>query len=194
MRILANLAERYSEGELRTTKRQSIVLPFVRKDQVFDLWQSLEKYGLASPHQGTLAQIVACPGRDYCDLAKTVSIPIATRVQQRFDDMKKLLDIGGLNINISGCENSCAHHHIADIGLLGMQKNGEEYYQITLAGETLHETVIGKKLGPSVSSDNIIDAVETIVNVYLEHRQNQERFTEVFKRIGISPFKEKVYE
>ena len=194
MRILANLAERYSEGELRTTKRQSIVLPFVRKDQVFDLWQSLEKYGLASPHQGTLAQIVACPGRDYCDLAKAVSIPIATRVQQRFDDMKKLLDIGGLNINISGCENSCAHHHIADIGLLGMQKNGEEYYQITLAGETLHETVIGKKLGPSVSSDNIIDAIETIVNVYLEHRQNQERFTEVFKRIGISPFKEKVYE
>ncbi len=194
MRILANLADEYSTSELRTTKRQTIVFPYVRKDQVFDLWQSLEKYGLASPHQGTLAQIVACPGGDYCDLAKAVSIPIATRVQQRFDDMDKLLDIGDLNINISGCENSCAHHHVADIGLLGMQKNGEEYYQITLAGETLNETNIGKKLGPSVSGDVVVDAVEEIVNVYLDNRKEEERFTDVFKRIGIKPFKEKVYE
>ena len=194
MRILADLADEYSESELRTTKRQTIVFPYVRKDQVFDLWQSLEKYGLASPHQGTLAQIVACPGGDYCDLAKAVSIPIATRVQQRFDDMDKLLDIGDLNINISGCENSCAHHHVADIGLLGMQKNGEEYYQITLAGETLHETNIGKKLGPSVSGNVVVDVVEEIVNVYLDNREEEERFTDVFKRIGIKPFKEKVYE
>ena len=194
MRILADLADEYSASELRTTKRQTIVFPYVRKDQVFDLWQSLEKYGLASPHQGTLAQIVACPGGDYCDLAKAVSIPIATRVQQRFDDMDKLLDIGDLNINISGCENSCAHHHVADIGLLGMQKNGEEYYQITLAGETLNETNIGKKLGPSVSGDVVVDAVEEIVNVYLDNREEEERFTDVFKRIGIKPFKEKVYE
>ena len=194
MRILADLADQYSYSELRTTKRQTIVFPHVRKDQVFDLWQSLEKYGLASPHQGTLAQIVACPGGDYCDLAKAVSIPIATRVQLRFNDMDKLLDIGNLNINISGCENSCAHHHVADIGLLGMQKNGEEYYQITVAGETLHKTVIGKKLGPSVSGDNVVDAVEDIVNVYLDNREEEEKFTEVFKRIGIKPFKEKVYE
>jgi len=194
MRILADLADQYGYSELRTTKRQTIVFPYVRKDQVFDLWQSLEKYGLASPHQGTLAQIVACPGGDYCDLAKAVSIPIATRVQQRFDDMDKLLDIGDLNINISGCENSCAHHHVADIGLLGMQKNGEEYYQITVAGETLHKTVIGKKLGPSVSGDNVVDAVEDIVNVYLDNREEEEKFTEVFKRIGMKPFKEKVYE
>lgn len=194
MRILADLADQYSYSELRTTKRQTIVFPHVQKNQVFDLWQSLEKYGLASPHQGTLAQIVACPGGDYCDLAKAVSIPIATRVQQRFDDMDKLLDIGDLNINISGCENSCAHHHVADIGLLGMQKNGEEYYQITVAGETLHKTVIGKKLGPSVSGDNVVDAVEDIVNVYLDNREEEEKFTEVFKRIGIKPFKEKVYE
>ena len=194
MRILADLADEYSVSELRTTKRQTIVFPYVRKDKVFDLWQSLEEYGLASPHQGTLAQIVACPGRDYCDLAKAVSIPIATRVQQRFDDMDKLLDIGDLNINISGCENSCAHHHVADIGLLGMQKNGEEYYQITLAGETLHETNIGKKLGPSVGGDVVVDAVEEIVNVYLDNREEEERFTDVFKRIGIKPFKEKVYE
>jgi len=194
MRILADLSDQYGYSELRTTKRQTIVFPHVRKDQVFDLWQSLEKYGLASPHQGTLAQIVACPGGDYCDLAKAVSIPIATRVQQRFDDMDKLLDIGDLNINISGCENSCAHHHVADIGLLGMQKNGEEYYQITVAGETLHKTVIGKKLGPSVSGDNVVDAVEDIVNVYLDNREEEEKFTEVFKRIGIKPFKENVYE
>jgi len=194
MRILADLADQYSYSELRTTKRQTIVFPHVRKDQVFDLWLSLEKYGLASPHQGTLAQIVACPGGDYCDLAKAVSIPIATRVQQRFDDMDKLLDIGDLNINISGCENSCAHHHVADIGLLGMQKNGEEHYQITVAGETLNKTVIGKKLGPSVSGDNVVDAVEDIVNVYLDNREEEEKFTEVFQRIGIKPFKESVYE
>ena len=108
--------------------------------------------------------------------------------------MDKLLDIGDLNINISGCENSCAHHHVADIGLLGMQKNGEEYYQITVAGETLYKTVIGKKLGPSVSGDNVVDAVEDIVNVYLDNREEEEKFTEVFKRIGMKPFKEKVYE
>jgi len=191
---LADLADQYSYSELRTTKRQTIVFPHVRKDQIFDLWQSLEKHELASPHQGTLAQIVACPGGDYCDLAKAVSIPIATRVQQRFDDMDKLVDIGDLNINISGCENSCAHHHVADIGLLGMQKNGEEHYQITIAGETLHKTVIGKKLGPSVSGNNVVDAVEDIVNVYLDNREEKEKFTEVFNRIGIKPFKEKVYE
>ena len=193
MRILAKLADQYSSSEIRTTKRQTMVFPFVRKDQVFDLWKALEENDLASPHEGTLAQIVACPGRDYCDLAKAVSIPIATRVQERFNDMNKLLDIGDLKINISGCENSCAHHHIADIGLLGMQKKGEEYYQITLAGETLHETNIGKKLGPSVSSETIVDAVESIVNVYIDQRQNEEKFTDVFKRIGIEPFKEKVY-
>ena len=193
MRILAKLADEFSSGEIRTTKRQTIVFPFVRKDQIFHLWKSLEQYDLSSPHQGTLAQIVACPGRDYCDLAKAVSIPIATRVQERFNDMNRLLDIGDLKINISGCENSCAHHHIADIGLLGMQKNGEEYYQITLAGETLHETNIGKKLGPSVSGETIVDAVEDIVNVYIDNRQQEEKFTDVFKRIGITPFKEKVY-
>ena len=193
MRILAKLADQYSSREIRTTKRQTIVFPFVRKDEVFDLWKSLEEYDLSSPHQGTLAQIVACPGRDYCDLAKAVSIPIATRVQERFNEMNKLLDIGDLNINISGCENSCAHHHIADIGLLGMQKNGEEYYQITLAGETLHETNIGKKLGPSVSSETVVDAVENIVNVFIDNRKSEEKFTDVFKRIGIEPFKEKVY-
>ena len=193
MRILAKLADQYSSSEIRTTKRQTIVFPFVRKDEVFDLWKSLEEYDLSSPHQGTLAQIVACPGRDYCDLAKAVSIPIATRVQERFNEMNKLLDIGDLNINISGCENSCAHHHIADIGLLGMQKNGEEYYQITLAGETLHETNIGKKLGPSVSSETVVDAVENIVNVFIDNRKSEEKFTDVFKRIGIEPFKEKVY-
>ena len=193
MRILATLADQFSSSEIRTTKRQTIVFPFVRKDKVFNLWESLEKYDLASPHQGTMAQIVACPGRDYCSLAKAVSIPIATRVQERFNDMKKLLDIGDLKINISGCENSCAHHHIADIGLLGMQKNGEEYYQITLAGETLHETNIGKKLGPSISGEGIVDAIEKIVNVYIDNRKINEKFTDVFKRIGIEAFKEKVY-
>jgi sulfite reductase (NADPH) hemoprotein beta-component len=193
MRMLADLADKYSNSELRTTKRQNLVFPYVRQNQVFELWQELAKNSLASPHQGTLAHVVACPGGDYCDLAKAVSIPIAQQVQQRFDDMDKLYDIGPININISGCENSCAHHHISDIGLLGLKKNEQEFYQITLAGETLHETAIGRKLGRSIAGAEVVDAIEDIVNIYLDSREEGENFVDVFKRIGITPFKEKVY-
>ncbi|MGE4570769.1 MAG: nitrite/sulfite reductase, partial [Gammaproteobacteria bacterium] len=193
MRMIADLADKYSNSELRTTKRQNLVFPYVRQDQVHALWQELEKNDLASPHNGTLAHVVACPGGDYCDLAKAVSIPIAQQVQQRFDDMDKLFDIGPININISGCENSCAHHHISDIGLLGLKKNEQEFYQITLAGETLQETVIGRKLGRSIAGAEVVDAIEDIVNIYLDNREEGENFVDVFKRIGITPFKEKVY-
>ena len=193
MRMIADLADQYSRSELRTTKRQNLVFPHVRNDEVHLLWKALEENDLASPHQGTLAHVVACPGADYCDLAKAVSIPIAQRVQQRFDDLDKLFDIGPININISGCENSCAHHHIADIGLLGLKKNEEEFYQITLAGETLHETAIGRKLGRSISGEEVVDAIEKIVHLYLENREEEENFVDVFKRIGIAPFKERVY-
>ena len=193
MRMIANLADKYSNSELRTTKRQNLVFPYVRKDQVHALWQALSENDLASPHQGTLAHVVACPGADYCDLAKAVSIPIATQVQKRFDDLDKLYDIGPININISGCENSCAHHHIADIGLLGLKKNEEEFYQITLAGETLNETAIGRKLGRSIAGAEVVDAIEDIVNIYLEQRAEGENFVDAFKRIGIAPFKEKIY-
>jgi len=193
MRMIADLADKYSNSELRTTKRQNLVFPYVRQDQVYALWQELEKSDLASPHNGTLAHVVACPGADYCDLAKAVSIPIAQQVQQRFDDMDKLYDIGPININISGCENSCAHHHISDIGLLGLKKNEQEFYQITLAGETLQETVIGRKLGRSIAGAEVVDAIEDIVNIYLDNREEGENFVDVFKRIGIASFKEKVY-
>lgn len=193
MRMISDLADQYSRSELRTTKRQNLVFPHVRNDEVYLLWKALDENDLASPHQGTLAHVVACPGADYCDLAKAVSIPIAQRVQQRFDDLDKLFDIGPININISGCENSCAHHHIADIGLLGLKKNEEEFYQITLAGETLHETAIGRKLGRSISGEEVVDAIEKIVHLYLENREEEENFVDVFKRIGIAPFKERVY-
>ena len=193
MRMISDLADKYSLSELRTTKRQNLVFPYVRNDEVHALWQALDKSDLASPHQGTLAHVVACPGADYCDLAKAVSIPIAQQVQQRFDDIDKLFNIGPININISGCENSCGHHHIADIGLLGLKKNEEEFYQITLAGETLHETAIGRKLGRSISGTEVVDAVEDIVNIYLDNREEGENFVDVFKRNGIAPFKEKIY-
>lgn len=192
MRVIADLADKYSHSELRTTKRQNLVFPYVRKDNMYALWQELKIHKLASPHLGTLADIVACPGGDYCDLANAVSIPIAQQIQKRFDDIDKLENIGSININISGCENSCAHHHIADIGLLGLKKSGEEYYQITIAGETLHNTNIGTKLGRSVSKADVVDAVETIVKVYLDNRE-EENFVNTFARIGIEPFREKVY-
>ena len=193
MRAIADFADKYSSSELRTTKRQNLVFPYVRKNQVYELWQELKKNDLASPHQGTLADVVACPGADYCDLANAVSIPIAKQVQKRFDDIDKLHDIGPININISGCENSCGHHHIADIGLLGLKKNEKEFYQITLAGENLHETVIGSKLGRSIAGIEVVDVIENIVNIYLEDREEDENFVDVFKRIGIEPFREKIY-
>lgn len=193
MRIIADLADKYSCSEARTTKRQNLVLPYVRKDNLYDLWQELKQAELASPHLGTLADIVSCPGGDYCDLANAVSIPIAQQIQKCFNDIDKLHNIGLININISGCENSCAHHHIADIGLLGLKKSGEEYYQITIAGETLDETNIGTKLGRSISKDEVVKVVKTIVGVYLNNREETESFVNAFKRIGIEPFKEAVY-
>jgi sulfite reductase (NADPH) hemoprotein beta-component len=136
---------------------------------------------------------VACPGADYCSLAKTESISVAQRVQQRFNENGILFETGELGLHISGCENSCAHHHVADIGLLGLNKGEENFYQITLGGWTKHETVLGKKIGRAVSSDNVIDAVEKIVGVYIENRKQGENFNEVFNRIGIQLFKESVY-
>lgn len=193
MRVVADLADKYSNSELRTTKRQNLVFPYIRKDKVYDLWQELKANKLASPHLGTLADVVACPGGDYCDLANAVSIPIAQQIQKRFQDIDELDAIGSININISGCENSCAHHHIADIGLLGLKKSGEEYYQITIAGETLKQTSIGKKIGRSISKKDVVDVVEKILKVYLENRKGEENFVTTFARIGLDPFKERVY-
>ncbi len=193
LRQLAKLAEYYSLGEIRTTKKQDLILPFVKNDDVFKLWYALKIYDLNSPHNNTFAHIVACPGADYCSLAKAVSISVAQRIQQRFHENNLLFEIDGLNLHISGCENSCAHHHVADIGLLGLNKGRQSYYQITLGGSTKYKTVLGKKIGRAISVYKIVDAVEDIVNVYLENKAQGENFSQVLKRIGIQIFKERVY-
>jgi sulfite reductase (NADPH) hemoprotein beta-component len=190
---VADLADRYSFGEVRNTHQQNMVLADVRQDQLFDLWQALDKLGLATPNLKLLTDIVACPGGDYCSLANAKSIPIAEAIQRRFDDLDYLHDIGELDINISGCMNACGHHHIGHIGILGVDKKGREYYQITLGGRGDKVSRIGDKMGPSFESDEVADVIEKIVNLYVEKRHDDELFIDTYERIGIEPFKESVY-
>ena len=165
--VVADLADRYSFGEVRSTHQQNMVLADVRQDQLFDLWQALDGLGLATPNLKLLTDIVACPGGDYCSLANAKSIPIAEAIQRRFDDMDYLHDLGELDINISGCMNACGHHHIGHIGILGVDKKGREYYQITLGGRGDKTSRIGDKMGPSFESDEVADVVEKIVSLYV---------------------------
>jgi sulfite reductase (NADPH) hemoprotein beta-component len=193
LKALAKLVLKYSCDEARITKKQDIVLPFVKNEDVYELWQKLNLIDLSSPHNDTFAHIVSCPGLDYCSLAKTTSIPIAKQIQNRFNENGLLFEAGNLSLHISGCENSCSHHHVADIGLLGLNKNEDAFYQITLGGNTKDDTELGKRLGRAVSQDEVIDVVEKIVKVYLANKEEEESFNKVFKRIGIAPFKDSVY-
>jgi sulfite reductase (NADPH) hemoprotein beta-component len=194
MDIVADLADEFSFKEIRVTHHQNLVLPNVRKQDLYALWQRLSAVRLAQPNVGLLSDIIACPGLDYCNLANARSIPIAQRLSRRFNDFQKLEEIGELRLNISGCINACGHHHAGNIGILGVDKQGEEFYQITLGGSSKDESSIGKIIGPAFAIDQVADAVETIVNVYLEKRSGaEERFLETVRRIGIEPFKEKVY-
>lgn len=191
---IADLAERYSFGEVRTTQQQNIVLTDVRSDDLYELWLALQRLELDTPTVGTLIDTVCCPGADFCNLANARSLPVNTAIQQRFEDLNRLYDLGDLSLRISGCINACAHHHIANIGVLGVDKNGEEFYQITLGGEAGKQSAIGKVLGPSLPMDRVAPAVERIVDVYVEKRfNNAESFGEVYQRLGKAPFKERVY-
>jgi sulfite reductase (NADPH) hemoprotein beta-component len=191
--VVADLADRYSFGELRNTHQQNMVLADVRQDQLFELWQALEALGLATPNLKLLTDIVACPGGDFCSLANAKSIPIAEAIQRRFDDLDYLHDLGELDINISGCMNACGHHHIGHIGILGVDKKGREYYQITLGGRGDKVSRIGDKMGPSFEADEVPDVIEKIVNLYVARRQDDELFIDTYERIGMEPFKEAVY-
>ena len=191
---IADLAERYSFGEVRTTQQQNIVLTDVRSDDLYELWLALQRLELDTPTVGTLIDTVCCPGADFCNLANARSLPVNTAIQQRFEDLNRLYDLGDLSLRISGCINACAHHHIANIGVLGVDKNGEEFYQITLGGEAGKQSAIGKVLGSSLPMDRVAPAVERIVDVYVENRfNNAESFGEVYQRLGKAPFKERVY-
>ena len=190
---IADLSDHYSFGEIRISHKQNIVMADVRQDQLFELWKALESEAMASHNLGLLTDVICCPGGDFCALANAKSIPIAESIQRKFDDHEELTTIGEMNLNISGCMNACGHHHVGNIGILGVDKKGEEYYQVSLGGSSKNNASLGKIIGPSFAQEEIPDVVETIVGVYKEKRNDDEKFIDTYNRIGIDPFKEKVY-
>ncbi|WP_374277004.1 nitrite/sulfite reductase [Azonexus sp.] len=194
MDTVADLADRYSFGELRISHEQNIILADVKKADLYAVWQIAKENGLATPNIGLLTGIICCPGGDFCDLANAKSIPIANAIQQRFDDLDYLFDIGEIDLNISGCMNACGHHHVGHIGVLGVDKNEAEFYQVTLGGRQGNDAKLGKVIGPSFAAEEMPDVVAKIIAVYLENRHADERFLDTLDRIGIDPFKNRVYE
>lgn len=190
---VADLAERYSFGFLRTSHEQNIILADVEQRQLHALWMELRESGFATPNIGLLTDIICCPGGDYCSLANAKSIPIAESIQRRFDDLDYLFDIGEIDLNISGCMNACGHHHVGHIGILGVDKKGEEFYQVSLGGNAARDASLGKILGPSFAQEDMADVIEKLIAVYVEQRTEEERFIDTYQRIGIDPFKERVY-
>lgn len=193
MNFIADLADKYTFGELRTTHEQNIALADVPQKDLFDVWQALEQQNMARAHIGFITDIISCPGGDFCSLANAKSIPIAEAITRRFDDLDKVYDLGHLDLNISGCMNACGHHHVGNIGILGVDKKGAEFYQITLGGNSDHDASIGDILGPSFAADAVPDVIEEILNTYLDLRTEGERFVDTYRRVGIQPFKERAY-
>ncbi len=193
MRAVADLADQFSLGEIRVSHPQNLVLPHVRKLDLVALWHALEKAGLATANIGLVTDIIACPGLDYCTLATARSIPIAQAISTRFADAERQKRIGHLEIKISGCINACGHHHAGHIGILGLDKAGKEFYQVTLGGSAEEDASIGQIVGPGFSSDGVVDAIERIVDTYLGVRQEGETFLAAYRRLGPAPFKDAVY-
>lgn len=193
LEAVADLADKFSFGELRNSHQQNMVLSDVAANDLYDLWKALDELGFATPNLGLLTDIVACPGGDLCALANAKSIPIAESIQRRFDDVDYLHDLGPLDLNISGCMNACGHHHIGHIGILGVDKKGKEFYQVTLGGRGDKLSRVGEKMGPSFESEEITDVVEKIIKLYVEKRLENEPFIDTYERIGMDPFKERIY-
>ncbi|MDV7472355.1 nitrite/sulfite reductase [Acinetobacter baumannii] len=193
MNFIADLADKYTFGELRTTHEQNIALADVPQKDLFDVWQALEQHNMARAHIGFITDIISCPGGDFCSLANAKSIPIAEAITRRFEDLDKVYDLGHLDLNISGCMNACGHHHVGNIGILGVDKKGAEFYQITLGGNSDHDASIGDILGPSFAAEAVPDVIEEVLNTYLDLRTEGERFVDTYRRVGIQPFKERAY-
>ena len=190
---LADLMDTFGLAEIRVSHEQNLVLPHVRKKDLPAIHARLAELGLATPNAGLVTDIIACPGLDYCDLANARSIPIAQRLSERFADLKRQRDIGELKIKISGCINACGHHHAGHIGILGVDKKGVEFYQLQLGGSGAEDASIGEILGPGFGEHEIVDAVERVVDTYLEKREGSERFLDTVRRVGLEPFKERAY-
>ncbi|MFI4976627.1 MAG: nitrite/sulfite reductase [Caulobacterales bacterium] len=193
MDLIADLAERYSLDEARVNYEQNLILPHVKLDDVQTVWRALDSAGLATPNMGLISDIIACPGLDYCALANARAIPIAQHIAKRFEDPELAERIGELKIKISGCINACGHHHVGHIGILGVDKKGEEYYQLTLGGSGAEDASLGAILGPALPADRVTQAVDQLVDVYLHERRDGERFLDTYRRLGMAPFKEAVY-
>ena len=191
--LMADLAERYSFDELRVTHAQNIVLPHVRKADLYALWQTLDAAGLATANLDLISDIIACPGLDYCSLANARSIPVAQKIAKRFADLGRQRELGELKLKISGCINACGHHHAGHIGILGVDKKGTENYQLLLGGSGAEDASLGKITGPGFNEDGIVDAVERVTDKYLELRDEGERFLDTYRRVGFDPFKEAIY-
>jgi len=194
MDAIADLADRYSAGEIRVGHEQNLALPHVRQCDLHALWRALDAIGAATPNVGLVSDIIACPGLDYCSLANARSIPLAQDLTRRFRNLDAARGIGRLHINISGCINACGHHHVGHIGILGVEKNGEEFYQVSIGGQADDDAALGSLLGPAVPSGEIVDVVEDLVAAYVELRERPgEIFLDTVKRVGVEPFKERVY-
>jgi sulfite reductase (NADPH) hemoprotein beta-component len=193
MDAVADLADRYSFGEIRVSHEQNLVLADVEQGDLYELWRKLDALGLATPNVGLAGDIIACPGLDYCALANARSIPVAQQISRYFSDVTRLLDVGELKIKISGCINACGHHHVGHIGILGVDKHGQEFYQVTLGGSADENAALGDIVGPAFSAEQVTGAIETIVDTYLRLREDGERFLDTYRRIGLKPFKETLY-
>jgi sulfite reductase (NADPH) hemoprotein beta-component len=190
---VADLADHYSFGEIRSTHRQNLILADVKQADLFTLWQQLVSLSLATPNIGTVTDMICCPGLDFCSLANAGSIGVAREINEALDDIDYIHDVGDLKINMSGCMNGCAHQSVGHIGILGVDKKGTEWYQITLGGSSENDAVIGDRLGPAVAKDKITKAITTILDVYIKNRLNDEPFLAMVNRVGVTPFKEQVY-
>jgi sulfite reductase (NADPH) hemoprotein beta-component len=193
MELIADLADRYSFGEVRVTHTQNLLLADVEQRKVFELWQTLERAGLATPNIGTLTDMICCPGLDFCSLANATSIDVAKLINDRFDDYDYLYDLGELDVKMSGCMNACGHHHVGNIGILGVEKGGESWYQITIGGAAGADASLGAVIGPSVPKAQVAETIARLLSVYVEQRRPEERFLDTVRRIGLKPFKERVY-
>ena len=191
--LIADLAAQYSLDELRVTHAQNIVLPYVKKADLYTLWQKLDAAGLAPANLDLISDIIACPGLDYCSLANARSIPVAQKISQRFADLERQQDLGEIKLKISGCINACGHHHAGHIGILGVDRKGTENYQLLLGGSGAEDASLAKIVGPGFDEDGIVDAVEKATNVYRALRQEGERFLDTYRRVGMEPFKEAIY-
>jgi sulfite reductase (NADPH) hemoprotein beta-component len=190
---VAELADRYSFGLIRATHDQNLLLADVRQLDLYELWRALDAFALATPNIGTLTDMICCPGLDFCSLANATSIPVAKQIQAHFDDLDYLYDLGPIEIKMSGCMNACGHHHVGHIGILGVDKHGEEWYQITIGGSAREDAALGEVIGPSVPKSAVADTIQKLVDVYVEERHEEERFIDTVRRIGVEPFQARVY-